>query len=414
MMKNIVKLTIAFLFASLHFIYAQCGIGNIILKSQGEVDSFSINYPGCHRILGNLEITNSAIENLDGLSVIDTIDRLLDIEYNNNLFNIHGLKNLITVQDFVLTDCPLIEDLTGLQSFQEASNSLYLGNLSLKDLHGLERVKYIRQLLINKNEKLENLKGLDSLKTALTLTISNNKLLKNLEGLRKDLDISQFYLNSNENLESLTNLELKDLYSFELRSNPKLTDLSGLSGLNTVWFLNIIRNDKLENLNNFLNLSSLNIHLRIEENPLLVDISGLKNVNARTLDSVIIVRNMALNNCHIESICSFLKDSNAISRIQSNSIDCIDRVAVEKNCLKTDNVNNKNTEIKIYPQAVSNLINIEGAEINSFAEIISSQGTAIYNFKILSDKEEVNLSNLSNGLYFVRINSKYLTKIVKL
>ncbi|NOT36930.1 MAG: hypothetical protein HOP11_06100 [Saprospiraceae bacterium] len=410
-MKNI------FLFIILpclvHTISAQCGAGNILLTSQSDVDNFSVNYPGCHRIMGDIEIQGDGIENLDGLSVIDTVDRGLTIKACKDLYNIYGLKNLVIVQDFIIRNCPLIEDLMGLQSFQTASNSLGLYELELKNLVGLNRVKYIRQFAIVDCKKLQNIGGIDSLKNISTLSVSGNPILQNLEGLRKDVEISQFYLEGNANLNSLTTLDLEELYSLDVRNNAELTDLSGLSNLKKIWFLNIVRNDKLLNLNSFVNLRTINNHLRIVENSNLSNISGLKNFDSKTPDSIMILKNPSLGTCHIESICEFLKDPISNARIENNASECIDRKKVEENCIKTGINNNSTNNDVVYFYASNNLLNFKNLRNGSSILFFDINGRNLYSYKATASELELNVSEFNSGIFFIRIDGKFVGKIIK-
>jgi len=110
-------------------VYGQCGFGGIILTRQGEIDSFGFNYPACHRIKGNVIIENTNIKNLDGLSVIDTIDEYFNLSSNYQLLNIEGLRNIQSVQDIYIYDDTLLTTLNGFRNLLNANNALILVGL---------------------------------------------------------------------------------------------------------------------------------------------------------------------------------------------------------------------------------------------------------------------------------------------
>ncbi len=400
-----------FFICSYHFANSQCGSGNIILQTQADVDNFSVNYPGCHRILGGIEIIGTNIENLDGLSVIDSVDRYFTIDNNPDLYNIHGLKNLITVEDFVVKRCPLIEDLTAFQNLQIASNSLILSELNIINLKGLDRLKYVRQFILSDNSKLEELNGLDSLMRTPTLSIFNNNKLQNLNGLNSDIEISQLTVSGNENLVRLTDLKLDQLYSLDLRSNPKLVDIFGLSKINTVWFLNIVRNNSLTKLNGLESLKTINFHLRLEENDSLEDISALKNVIATSPDSLIIRKNPNLSICNNDFICKYLEDSSKIARISGNKLGCNTRAEVEKECLKTSTYN-INHSIQVFPNPANDYILITGINGLIRVGLYNSYGQNVFSSSTDQSQLKIDCAFLAKGIYMLKLNEKTNSKIV--
>lgn len=74
---------------------------------QSQIDSFSILYPGCTQIGGDVCIGNcldlvvSDITNLDGLESLTSINGKLTISHNPLLTSIEGLKNLTVLEDDV-------------------------------------------------------------------------------------------------------------------------------------------------------------------------------------------------------------------------------------------------------------------------------------------------------------------------
>src|SRR5690606_2426626 len=75
----------------------QCPSGNIGFYSQAEIDAFAINYPNCTEISGDLDINNSNITNLNGLSNLTSVGGSLYIN-STNLTNLDGLSNLTSIE----------------------------------------------------------------------------------------------------------------------------------------------------------------------------------------------------------------------------------------------------------------------------------------------------------------------------
>ena len=79
---------------------------------------------------------------------------------------------------------------------------------------------------------------------------------------------------------------------------------------------------------------------------------------------------------------------------------------------------NATPEIAIYPNPTSEFINISSSEPISSIEIISITGKTVAQMEIGSDNATLNVSDLSNGMYFVRIlgsenNNVSVKKFVK-
>ncbi len=81
---------------------------------------------------------------------------------------------------------------------------------------------------------------------------------------------------------------------------------------------------------------------------------------------------------------------------------------------KTNTVLNKNTSFKILQNKNSNsfIITFNGNEVkDNILNIINIQGSLVYSKKIYNSYEEINISPLKNGIYFVKFNN-YVQKII--
>ncbi len=120
-MKNRILVFTILIFTIFHSITAQsCLPEGISLGSQIQLDSFSINYPNCTEIEGNVLIGFIAaddITNLDGLNNITSIGGDLEFLYNDVLFSLVGLENLTSINGFInFQNCPSLNSLSGLDN----------------------------------------------------------------------------------------------------------------------------------------------------------------------------------------------------------------------------------------------------------------------------------------------------------
>jgi len=102
-----------------------CGItlpclpyGNYHFTFQSEVDSFQTNYPNCTDLNGDLFLHGGwgggtgNFTNLDGLSVVTSIDGMLGISGAYILTNLSGIDNIdaASISDLYINYCPLLSD----------------------------------------------------------------------------------------------------------------------------------------------------------------------------------------------------------------------------------------------------------------------------------------------------------------
>lgn len=202
--------------------------GHYICTSQSDVDNFSIVYPGCTDLAGDLAVYGDDISNLNGISTVTSIENILSIRDCYALSDLSDLSNLTFVGGFIW-----IEE-----------------NEALESLHGLEGLTSTYGLQIQFNNQLLNLSGLDNLVSTGTLNIGDNPRLINLEGLNNletvNGSLTINYNDSLQNLTALSNLTLVQggvLVDF----NPRLTSLAGLDSVDAMQInsLDIHHNDKL-------------------------------------------------------------------------------------------------------------------------------------------------------------------------
>ena len=110
--------------------------------TQSQIDSFQINYPGCTEILGDVTVQSNDIINLNGLSVLTSIEGHLQIGY-------------------LFVGNPALTSLTGLEGLTSIGGDLrIINNTALTSLTGLDNVVTVNGVLgISNNSVLTSLTG---------------------------------------------------------------------------------------------------------------------------------------------------------------------------------------------------------------------------------------------------------------
>ncbi len=254
-------------------IYSQCPTSDLNLNTQGSIDSFSINFPGCTNLDVVLGISGDDITNLDGLS------------------------SLTELSVFITGSVPNLTCLTGLSNVIRIDEAYIFGSSSLSNLSGLSNMTSMKLLWISGHDDLTSLSGLNSsIEVTQKLTVSNNPKLSDLSGLEGLTKAHDVFIQSNESLTSLQGLH--NLVNLSGRAgisnNSVLAGLSGLSKLRNVEeTFRISRNPKLLNfqgLNAFRSCDKLSIY----ENPALINFQGISNLN--TVKTFEVKDNLSLEN----------------------------------------------------------------------------------------------------------------------
>jgi len=433
----------------------------IEFETQAEIDNFQTNYPGCTEIEGDVTIgmfmISSNITNLDGLNVITAIGGYLDIRLNDNLINLNGLANLTTVGGLAsVYNNDVLTDLSGFDLLTNVGGNLYITyNDALTNLTGLESLSFIGgNLEIRENEALQSLTGLNSLITiaggleirtniALTslselsglnslgnhLWIGGNNNLVNLTGL-EGLSTLEGYLLINYNyglleLTGLNNLTYIGGY-LELRDNNVLPNLEGLDNLVSIGgYMEMRNNDALENLTNFVGLTSIGAEFRISDNDILTNLSGLENIEATSISDLYVHDNNSLSTCEIESVCNYLAAPNGAIYINNNASGCYDQEEVEDACFASVEEIGLNEHFSISPNPNSGFVNLRFTIYENnlmICDLFEISGVKVK--QVLHEQKkpgtyemEIDLSNLSKGIYFCTLKTKegiQTKKIIKL
>lgn len=344
-MKSIYLLVPFFLLnASL---FAQSCLPNgILFDTQEEIDSFSINYPGCTEIIGNVRINGPAtILNLQGLSSLTSMGGL-SIQNNDSLINLQGLENLNNVgadlfiyanerleslaalgnltsigEDVTIGACVQLPSLEGLSNIINYGNDLtIIGNTSLPNLNGLGNLNNVPGIIsISDNTGLTDLTGMEIL-TAVAgdLHVRYNEGLTSLNGLENMTSVHEdLWIRDNPILVDLT--ALSNLSSvnrqIQLRDNASLTNLAGFDNLPPNSSLYLQNNNSLTNLNGLQVLPAAMDRITLLDNINLIDLSGLENITT--------INSLSLNNNRKLSSLSALSNLDSLGRLSISTADSL-------------------------------------------------------------------------------------------
>ncbi|MCB0585105.1 MAG: hypothetical protein KDD06_07265, partial [Phaeodactylibacter sp.] len=92
-----------------------CLPDGITFTTQGQVDSFRINYPDCTEIEGSLTISGEDISQLDSLTGILSVASSLVVDNCNALSSLEGLNHINSVGPLTISGNDNLVSLEGLE-----------------------------------------------------------------------------------------------------------------------------------------------------------------------------------------------------------------------------------------------------------------------------------------------------------
>lgn len=218
---------------------------NDILTSLTGLNS-TTNFNGLFYLVDNNSLSDiSAIEDY-------TYFETLRIWKNPSLESLNSFSNVAHLGSFYFRDNPLITSFDGFENLNTIQGFLYIGkNEALENVHSLRALNYIGDYLqIEDNSSLKNLQGFNNLETILgNLEINENETLHELRGLTKLKTIGgNFRLVENPSLYKINSLfDLQSIGSHLLiNENDILQNIDGIDKLTFVgdWF-SVINNPEL-------------------------------------------------------------------------------------------------------------------------------------------------------------------------
>ncbi len=364
-MKKKILLTVLTIIFNANIFAQPCLANGIIFTNQTQIDSFQVNYPECSIIEGDVTIHGgSDITNLNGLSVLNSINGYLDIYENYSLTSLSGLDGLETIGgNLSLHSNTVLLSLSGLENLDSIGGWLvFFMNPNLNSLSGLENLLQIQgQLWIEYCHSLSNLNGLDN------LTSIAGRLV--------------------------------------IRHNPNLNSLSGLENLNSVdGYLEIWYNHELNSLVGLNGLNSINGDIFVTENDILTSLDGLENIDAGTIQDLSIRHNPQLSYCAVQSICDYLTAPNGTLTIEYNQTGCHNQQQVLDACESVSiRENTQDIVISIFPNPATDKLTITSNIEFKFKSvyIYNQLGQEVLHKK--NNDENIDISTLGQGIYIVKL-----------
>ncbi len=334
-MKNSLLFTFFILLAA-GALKAQCPI-DITFTHQDQIDSFSINYPTCTELPGDLIIDGSSnfISSLQGLSQIIAIEGDLKIQDNGGLTSLSGLEGLQTIgggltidDNYNLSDISALSTLTsiGIGEFGRTLWINYNNNITDLTAFGNTTLSYGDIHLID-NDALVDLTGLEMLDSAGIFNIVGNDNLENLSGLENLSFATHFNIHENSSLTNLSALNSLStvagpgsLAGLSIKDNNSLTSLSGLESLtNIVGALTILDNALIVDLSGLTSLVSVSENTSIGNNASLTSLTGLEALESvedlRILDNESLVSIQSLSNINSSTGYLYIKENNSLTSL---------------------------------------------------------------------------------------------------
>ncbi len=309
-----------------------------------------------------------------------------------------------------------ISNLTGINAFINLDTlnciSNQLTSLDVSNNTALTKLwcsgNQLTSLDISNNTALTELGCLGNQLTSLD--VSNNPALKELGCLLNQLtslDVS--------GCNALTGLECSynQLTSLDVSSNTALTRL--LCNSNQLTSLDVSINTALEYLNcagnqlNILDVSNNTALIRLDCGiNQLTSLDIFNNTNLKYLDLRIMP---ALNEvCVWEGF-----DFDSISIENNSSPNVCFEIDCNGVCETTEIEKYKKEVLYIYPNPSEDIINIEiENKNNATIDIYNVSGRMIYNKALNSKADKIDISGLSEGIYFVKVRQKNNVRIEKL
>lgn len=263
--------------------------GNLIIINNPDLESFN----GLQNIInigGSLVIRlNNSLENITEFSNIEFIGGGFYLLYNNSVQNIESFVNISELQDIQVIGNPNIVDLNFFNSLEriKSNGSIVIKeNSNLFSLHGLENLETLQgSIIIRENPNLISIEGLQSLNLLGSLTVMDNNSLVTFDGLQNLNTLNKIEISRNESLISLTGLNnVEYIRDINISFNESLTTISALSALTSIGNdfnssgIEIYHNNNLSSMDGFENVISFMGDIRLIDNEGLSDLCALQNI----------------------------------------------------------------------------------------------------------------------------------------
>lgn len=305
-----------------------------------------------------------------------------------------------TCQDIALSSQAQVDAFT----CTEVIGRLIISGEDITNLDNLSSLTKVGVLSIVDNPNLQTLDGLSGLRSVdASLGIGLNPILTNINALSFLEKVGSLAISGNSiltNLDGLSSLTEITEGPLDITDNPQLIDISGLFNLNSINLdLRITNNESLNQISGFNNLTTIR-QLLIQDNSKLIDINGFNSLV--TLNQLSIHRNDILTNLQgfsaLKSVDYFeINENNQLSSIEGfPSLKSAFDIFLTKNVELSNinafvNIDSIHGELRI--ENADKLVDLNGLSSLKYAGSISvSDNNSIVNINGLA-----NLSELGEG-----------------
>jgi hypothetical protein len=339
--------------------------GNLeIISNQNLEDLVGLNF--IQDIDGSVWITqNPSLKNLNGLYNLTNVGGFFSISFNDAMFNLNGMENLKSVGDyFTIQFNANLNNVSSLDSLTTVGNFFTIQqNPALKFISFFESLSYVDGFFsIQFNENLEKIEGFSQLnKVNNFLVIQNNPTLMTFNAFNS-LDSIALFLSIQGNtsiqtmygfdalksiggnLNLINNTELIYLEAFNhldsihgnlfLNNNTRLSTLQAFQMLEHIGGNYTISNcDALDSPSKYdMPLNSINGDLSFTDNDSLSNILTIRNIEANSMESLVITGNPNLSECDVKCICDYIGTTEATVTIENNKTGCNSEEEVDEKC----------------------------------------------------------------------------------
>jgi hypothetical protein len=277
--------------------------GDVILKSQEEINSFANN--GCQKIIGSLTIDDTGSNNDENADIFDLgpLNKIVEVTEsvfiinNPNITNINALNNINKIGKFFMIQInESLVEINGFNNLEKIGSNLSIyTNKNLLKISGFNKLKritdneeniYDGDMEISFNVNLGEINGFSQLESISIFHIRGNESLKKLIGFNNLIETGDFRLvNPITEMNAFQNLKkVNGDFTFWLTKLPNMNNFSNLETVEGRLWLDY--NHQLKNLYGLENLSVIGGELRIgyfEGNSNLENINGLIGLNSASI-----------------------------------------------------------------------------------------------------------------------------------
>jgi hypothetical protein len=355
------------------------------------------------------------INNLDSLKELNAFTKLLYV----NILSIIRCEKLMkwTVGNELLKignlrlESIALDSISGFEKLESADNISIYALIQTKKppyFRSLKKVKNIDFLFNPFIEIVNRFPQLDTVYEDLVIT-KDRKILAIHDFNRLKIVYGRITINDHiESLKSLSGFnELKYANGIFINATNNLITFSPFGKLEEVNHLEVrYLRDGIYSLENFKSLKKVNKTLHIFGISKLDDISFIDQVNIDSVQSLYLYGNTNLSICSNPTICKYLETHDTLINqiiIYDNDVGCNSVAEIRSKCPSSSTQLLIDRNIKLFPNPVSSILNIDIPYQNNVCEIFSADGRSIYRRKC---EDYLDVTNLDVGMYYLKISNK--------